>query len=318
MFGIGDDGLKRRGIEAGGLVLLLCLLLASGALGQRVRHLRVRQTATQSLTLIKPSDPAFEVMIDTYYPGLSDEPGYQKSIRPFLVVVRNDTALPAMAYAITWTVHYAEGHTRRRQAVFVNSPLMDRAAMKYIPPGIVRLISPMFNVTPKGYAWYHSFGTMYPASSFPPSQGLVSVDAQVDGVVYRGGTFIGADKTRVLQRYVMARFAARDEMLAALKLIESSTVPQAMAIQPLAQMLNQQIQWGFRANQGTLLAMYVRARGRSAQGLERILRSRGVAGMEKLLQRFVDRSGSNTNPSSFGREYSRLSDKDPRVFGTMP
>ena len=80
-----------------------------------VSDIVVKQTAPQSLPQIKPSDPLFEGMIDQYYPGLSDAPGYQTSLQPFLVMVRNDTALTAMAYAITWTLHYSDGSVKRWQ-----------------------------------------------------------------------------------------------------------------------------------------------------------------------------------------------------------
>ena len=322
MFRIGDDLFRLRGIEACGLALLLGLLLAPSALAQRGNfHLRVRQTATQSLTLIKPSDPDFDGMIDSDYPGLSDEPGYQTSIRPFLVIVRNDTPLIAVAYAIIWTMHYAVGSDRLRQAVYVDRVLMSREAVPFLRSEQVRLISPMFNVTIKQYEWYHSFGKMYPASSFPPSQGLVSVDENVDGVVYGDGSFIGADKTRVLQRQVMARFAARDEMLAALNLIHSSTAPPFMIVVPLEKMFSKEIQWYRKADQDTLLALYVRARGRTAQVLRSILLGRGLAALEKLLQKSVHPSGGNggnTNRSMFARVYEKLSDSDPRVFRTVP
>jgi hypothetical protein len=106
------------------LALAVCLGLSPAGFAQSgTVHLKVQQTATMSLTLIKPSDPLFDGTIDTYFPGLSDEPGYQTSIRPFLVIVRNDTALTAVAYAITLTMDYEGGSSRRRQAMFVGRPL---------------------------------------------------------------------------------------------------------------------------------------------------------------------------------------------------
>lgn len=284
---------------------------------QRVAHLRVRQTASQSLTLIKPTDADFESTLDTYFPGVSQEPGYQRKIRPFLVIVRNDTSTPAVAYAIQWEEHYSDGSSHFLRASFVNVPLMQSVATTYIPSEVIRLISPLFNVTPKGYQWYHSFGRMFPASHFPASNGASSMDVDVDGVVYRGGAFIGPDKTHILQRYVAAHFAARDEALAALKFIQSSTEPQFLVAPKLGQMLDQQIQWKNRAYQFTLLARYVRARGRSAQDLKRILQYRGLRGLETLLQNYINRSGGMTNPSRFGMIYQKLSQNDPRVFGNV-
>lgn len=297
------------------LSLFLALELTSAALAREANpRLVVRQTASQSLTLIKPTDPDFEGMLDTYYPGISDQEGYQNSIRPFLVIVRNDTSELAIAYAITWTANYTDRAVRPLRATFVNRALMDPWAATYLPPGGIRLIGPMFNLTSKRYEGYHSFAQMYPASSFP-SAGLSSVNVKVDGVVYEDGSFIGPDTTQIFERYVMARFAVRDEALSALNLIHSSTAPQLTVAQQLQQSLNQEMQRDGRATQRTLLALYVQARARSAQDLLDILASRHFNGLETALQNFIDRSGGNPNPSTFGRMYQTLSDQDPRVFG---
>lgn len=49
-----------------------------------------------------------------------------------------------------------------------------------------------------------------------------------------------------------------------------------------------------------------------------ILRGRGLAGLEKILRKFAKRSADNRNPTALGRMYEKLSDNDPRVFGTTP
>lgn len=300
------------------LMPILILALSPTASAQRVWHLRVRQTASQSLTLIKPTDPNFETTLDAFFPGVSHQDGYQQSIRPFLVIVRNDNYLPAVAYAITWTARYEDGGIRRLRAIFVNRHLMLRQVMAYIPPGRMRLISPlMLNVAPQQYESNPDVA-VYPAESYPPSKGLVSVDPNVDGVVYTHGSFIGPDRTYVLQRYVVARFAERDEVLSALDLLKSSGAPQFTLVQQLQEKLQKQVQLGDRVSKRTLLARYVRARDRSAQDLQRILRNRGLTGLEAMLQRYVGPSGGRTSPSMFGRMYQKLSKNDPRVFGGTP
>ena len=315
---LGSSG-SLRGELTPCLTLILILALSLTAFAQKgVVHLRVQQTASQSLTLVKPTDPDFESTLDSYFPGLSLEDGYQQAIRPFLVILRNDSGLPAAAYAITWTARYESGWVRPLRNMFVNRPLMLRLAMTYIPPEGVRLISPLFNVTPNEYGSHPNFAQMYPAENYPSSNELASVDPNVDGVVYNDGTFIGADTTHILQRYVMARFADRDEALAALNLITSSTAPQLMVAQQLQETLDQQIQLGGRVSKRTLLARYVRARDRSAQDVQRILSDRGLTGLETALNNFLNRSGGNSNPSSFGRVYQKLSNSDPRVFGGTP
>lgn len=312
-------GLFRRSRRRTMLCLMPVLIvgLSSWGFAQRTDfHIRVRQTAIMSLTLIKPSDPNFDSTLESYFPGLSVEDGYQQAIRPFLVIVRNDTGLPAVAYAIRWTPDYGPGWASPLSAMFVNRPLMYRSAMTYIPPEGVRLISPLYNVSPKEYAATPSFTRVYSADRFPVTNDMTSLNADVDGVVYGDGSFIGANTTHILERYLAARFAARDEALAALNLINSSTAQPLMS-QQLLQMLNQEIERDGRASQSTLLAHYVRARGRSAQDLRRILNNRGVSGLQAQLQSFVNRSGSSSKSSMFDPAYKKLSDNDPRVFGTI-
>ncbi len=299
-------------------ILILVLSPAAFAQNKGVMHLKVQQTASQSLTLIKPTDPDFENMLDSYFPGVSLQAGYQQAIRPFLVIVRNDNYLPAAAYAITWTVHYEDGGLRRLRAMFVNRALMPPQVIAYIPPGGIRLISPlMLDVAPSQYE-SNTDSAVYPPESYPPSNELASVDPIVDGVVYSDGSFIGPDSTRILQRSVMARFAARDEALAALNLIQTSTAPQLIVAQQLKDTLDQQIRLGDGVSKTTLLARYVRARDRTAQDVQRILRNRGLTGLEALLLRFVSSSGGSSSPSMFDHVYQKLSDNDPRVFGGTP
>jgi hypothetical protein len=256
-------------------------------------------------------------MLEAYFPNLSYEDGYQKSVRPFLVIVENDTGLPAAAYAITWTARYEDGGVNVVRNMFANRALMLPLVVSYIPPGGVRLISPFFNVTPSQYQSHPNFAQMYPAANYPPADGLASVEPEVDGVVYTDGTFIGPDRTLILQRYVVGRFAERDEALEVLKFIESAMAGPLLAPQ-LLQMLNQEVQRDNKAYKRTLLARYVRARDRSAQDVERILRDHGLAGLQTRLQALVDASGGSTSPSMFGREYQKLSQSDPRVFGGPP
>jgi hypothetical protein len=322
MFRIGDDG--RRASQAGGLALLLCFMLAPSALAQQhgALQFRVRQTAPESLTLIRPSDPIFDGMLDSYFPGLSDEAGYRTSIKPFLVIVENDTALPAVAYAVTWTVHYGSGPVCSPRAVYVNRPLMERRSTTYISPGEVRLVSPMFNVSPQEYVHSPSFARWYPAIDFFVrwAAGSTSVDVAMDGVVYADGTFIGPDRTRVLERYVMARFAARDEALAALNRIDSP--PKT----PLAikGRLEEMFERDFKSNDGnvaydnTLLSLYVSDRQRAAGDMRGVLRARGVIGLEAAVRGLIKGSGVNAKPSAFAEAYNGLSRSGPWIIGMWP
>ena len=319
MFRIGDGGFgwSRREEAYGFALLLLFFLLVPGAFAQRlpVSDIVVKQTATQSLTLIKPSDPLFDGMIDQFYPGLSDAAGYQTSLHPFLVMVRNDTAVTAVAYAITWTLHYSDGSVKPISAMFVNRPFT--SGKTFLAPLQMRLIAPALNLTLNQYPQQQRALAQYPAGAYPWSKELASVDIDMDGVIYSDGTFIGRDKTRVLQSYAMAQFGARDEVLATLNYIKSSTGTPVTVSGQLEDIYDKELQRGQLAFQKTLLAEYVKARGNTASDLRWILLHRGLVGLENLLQSFVSRSRGNTSPSMFAGKYQNLSDTDPRVFGSL-
>lgn len=305
--------------SAGAAIAAAMLLAASMAFAQQhTIALVVRQTAASSLTLISPTNAAFDSTLASYFPGLAEEESYQQAIRPYLVIARNDGSLTAMAYSIKWTAHYTDGFVRPLRAIFITRPLMYKPAVTSIPPGDLRLISPLFNVTSQEYQANSEFSEEYPASHFPYSQGLASVDVDVDGVVYADGSFIGPNKTHIAERCAAAQFAARDEARSVLNLIQSSTVPQSVLAQQLQQAFNQAIQREVSVHQENLLARYVSARGESAQDVRRILRNRGVSGMESLLQNFLERSGDLTSPSIFDQVYRNLSLNDPRVFKITP
>ena len=55
------------------LMLSLAFSLAPRSFAQRTDfHIRTRQTAASSLTLIKPTDTAFDSALESYFPGLSE------------------------------------------------------------------------------------------------------------------------------------------------------------------------------------------------------------------------------------------------------
>lgn len=87
------------------LLLVASLTVTSEAAWSAQWRFPERREAASSLTLIQPGNPAFKDLLDTYFPGVSQEANYP-GIRRYLVLVRNDTALQAVAYAIQWNVGY--------------------------------------------------------------------------------------------------------------------------------------------------------------------------------------------------------------------
>jgi hypothetical protein len=63
---------------------------------------------SHELTLIHPDDSDFQPLLDARFPGFSSLNSYS-TIRPFLVLLRNDTPQLATAYVIEWEVHVPNG-----------------------------------------------------------------------------------------------------------------------------------------------------------------------------------------------------------------
>ncbi len=181
-----------------------------------------------------------------------------------------------------------------------------------MPQGI-RLISPLFNMTPQDYRerWASHLGLfakIFPASRFPDFPGMSSVNADVDGVIYSDGSFAGPNKTHIWQSYLAAMDAEHDEALAALNALNSSGSPVL-----LEQTLTQHIAWGREGGsqhlplQGggerTLVGTYVRDRGRSAQDIARLLSSRGSAWLQTALTNLIDNSRAQETPTPLARYF---------------
>ncbi|MGH9444602.1 MAG: hypothetical protein ACRD3O_02550 [Terriglobia bacterium] len=283
---------------------LVWLGLTPRSFGQQEFPKRV--AATSSLTLIQPTDPTFESLLDSYFPGLSSSANYQ-AIRPFLVLVQNNTGLGAVAYAIHWAL--PETFYMR----FVTTRLTYRSAKKTIRPQGMRLISPLFNMSPLGFQERFAsnlefFAKIFPGSAFPRLPALSSVQADVDGVVYSDGSFTGPNKSHVWQSFLAAMDAEHDEALAALSELNSSGSPLL-----LEQALTQHIAWGGQGGsqhlalpgkgERSLVGMYIQYRGRSAQDIARLLSSRGSTWLQGALRRLIDNSRAQGTPSPLARYF---------------
>ncbi len=193
------------------------LALAAAALAPLARaqgvvwRLRVRQTAPQPLRMITPSDPNFTGMLSSYFPGAAQTPGFAKAARPFVVLLQNPTALPAVAYAVVWKERMPTGQVVTHYRDYVNWPLR-MPPTSYIPPQGVRLVSWVKSISPERYqrspAAYAPW--LGPRFFSEGRAGATLASVTLDGVVYSDGTFAGPDTTGVLQSYVVHRWAARD------------------------------------------------------------------------------------------------------------
>ena len=196
----------RPGRWAQPLLAVAAVALVVGAARAQLPNwrLRVRQTAKQSLTMLTPSSPDFTSVLSGVFPSVWGEAGFAR-VRPHLVIVRNDTPLPAVAYALVWTVRAQGGYVGHRRRFFVNTAFVPRIEETVIAPGALRLVSSVASVAPDG-----PLPGLFSPSNYPPRAQATVTGVSLDGVVYSDGSFIGPNSTHLLQRYVAARFAAQE------------------------------------------------------------------------------------------------------------
>ena len=255
--------------------------------------LRLRAPAadrvSSSLTVVTPSEGDFDALLNDYFPGISGMANFE-SVRPYLLLIRNDTALPAVAYAVRWDVAYAGDGTQTWENYYALRPL-DQEPNVALPAGGVRLLSPDFNVTPRQDLAMGDFAERY---SYPRPP-VAKMSASVEGVVYRGEKYSGPKGPEVWLRFVAGKLAARDEAVSVVSLLKSGTT-----LPDLFSTLKLQILRGSWLHGTDAMDVYVYARGNSAQDVDTLIHRMG---RERALQVLSRVAASSAGVSVFGRLY---------------
>jgi hypothetical protein len=184
--------------------------------------------ASRQLTLVHPEDSAFDSLLNANFPGIQNLESYG-AIRPFLVVLRNDTSHRGRAYVIQWEIQRSDGMLDGLQAHHIQKPFAPGKDRRTLVPSEVRLISPFFDLSPAEYlAQKSSLGSWMTAhSSLRPYSfvNILTITATVDAVIYEDGTYVGTDRFQLLTRYQALRDAERDESAAVLQLLSANPAP---------------------------------------------------------------------------------------------
>jgi hypothetical protein len=173
------------------------------------------------VTLILPEHTQFQPLLRDKFPHFLEAESYA-NLRPFLVLLRNDTSRHVLAYVIKWDVRFSHRLPGVLQNYYIQEPLsiarpqapLSAAQRSSFSPGELRLLSPFFNVDATQYVSSHgglaktisTFLTLEPYSSIE----IQTVTATLDAVIYADGTFEGPDHFRLLSRYQCLRQAERD------------------------------------------------------------------------------------------------------------
>jgi hypothetical protein len=241
-----------------------------------------QSTGSHQLTLIHPEDANFDVLLTQNFRGFQDLEDY-RAVRPFLVLLRNDTSHSTTAYTISWDIQSSGGMVNRLSTEFIQKHYVPKIHTRAFLSGDIRLVSPIFNISPTQYlaqrnALSQKLGVF---SALPPysSTDIKSVKATVDAAIYDDGAYVGIDRFKLLTEYQCIRDAERDIAESMLKL-KSSEAP----VPDIVAALERDAQAGLTANtsSGERDAIYALHRGEEAQTLLNLYRSGGV---ESLMSR---------------------------------
>ena len=206
-------------------VRLQLILLIMGAVAMPGIWLSTAQAEnrTVGLTLVSPADPDFTNLLDNNFNGISSLPDYQ-ALRPFLAIVRNESPQVFKAYSVAWNIQGESGVSHLVSVQYVFRHLAPANQNKVLRPGSLRLLSPLFNLSPQEYRENHDFIHRYPASTLPPFRS-VRIDASVDGEIDSDGTADGPNLTHLHELYKATRNAEHDEAVSLLARLRGPAIP---------------------------------------------------------------------------------------------
>lgn len=251
------------------LLLLLACATALSAFGQ--------STPSRQLTLIHPDDPDFETLLNSNFPGLERLDGYAV-FRPYLALLRNDTPHIVRVYMMAWERQSSTTGRSHPINSFVErydpAPAVARVALAQ---GELRLVSPVFDVSPREYRSNHQHNWVASMMSTQQSRSpysltdTQSVTPSVDAV-FEDGLCVGADRHQVFERYQREMDAERDMAQEVLRLLDAKT-PEADVVTFLK---SESDAGAASTSQGGDAHVYASYRARHAQTLLTLYRRGGI------------------------------------------
>lgn len=267
------------------------------------RQLVYRAKPGEPLTVIPSSDPAFGSECNLNFPGFSGITNYD-ILRPWMVILRNDTGRVARAYAVVWHVTFPrpDGQIGQEdyQAVSVTTPLEVRhpSGNLYVDaaiyPGRERLLVPNNSFGPRDPAMLAGLPNDYMRTD------ATSISVVLDCAVYGDGSVAGPCATKAALKYFIARDAQHDEALTALRAIEAGAP--AMTLRA-GFVRRQRIE--FTNTVGQVIWSYVEARANAARELDWILRRGGYARVRQVAAELVNQMPPHRAYTQLGGDYSR-------------
>lgn len=279
-------------------VSILLVALALGILGGTA-YVRSATEEPRRATLLCPGEPGFDDALDSYFPGIRDVPGFE-TIQPILAILKNDPSHHVLAYVVQWNLMGADGTTSKIYLPLMSEPgaQWDIIQQKAILSGqriVLRsneteLVSPFFHISAfrfPGLRSTRAVATIVSVSlqRYFQLEPVVpqAVRASLDGVIYEDGAFVGADESRLYERYTAEQLIQRDEGKAILNLIRTGA-----SDDDITGRLNQDILKGSELTAADNISLYDSACARVARRLlAEFQTGRGRTGLHAVAARLA-------------------------------
>lgn len=290
------SGSKMRRTGMGALAALVVTLAALIPIATRARAQAAAPAPNSyalghSVVVIGPNSPMFDTLLERWFPGVTNV-NYFKEIKPLLAIVHNNTKRPVKAYVIKWAITNSDGSTSTALL-----PVMQEPLEPWGPPGArtvlgpagtgrgSELVSPFFGWTRKGFDTLEPAGLVsIPFSSaarnplVSAAQNASSVQVVLDGAIFGDGVFVGADTSKLYER-----FQAEQEA----QVEEEAWIAKELGVGAPAQTirdgLSKQIYAGVNAAGMSSASLSAAALGRRASRFLRLLDKSGEAALQKAV-----------------------------------
>lgn len=239
---------RRRLITAGAATSAAALLLPAidKSMAARQAGVTLSGNVADFVALTVPSDPNFASKLNTLFPGLLDDPVFQK-IQSHAVLISNVSdevvnacsthwrvATPTNGYETTIRHYFHPTAMRHKSAHFGVKGNRTRFTGKIplLKVGASRLVTPYFNWSPQYYRknprpmWKKILTEKESRKFFLYELSMAtSVQVSIDAVIVRDKALIGEDKSNLGKAFRATRNAEHDEAVEVLQYIATGASP---------------------------------------------------------------------------------------------
>lgn len=250
-----------------GILFAFALPVVTCALGQSNPR-----AASQGLTVIAPSDPNFDGLLGSYFGAISTAPLYPQ-MRPYFLLLRNDTGSTAEGYSVGWETRTAGGAVYHTEQTFVARHRQTEENAVKLAPGDIRLVTPFINVTPAQYRSRRDEVNSLPLAIVCPHEIAAgdTVTPMLEAAIFDDRTVFGDANSSVMKQFSPVRNAERDTAIAFLKLVR-----QQANVQTIAGSLQKDIETGLSVFGNSAHDVYLRKRGAESSTLLNSLKTQGL------------------------------------------